>query len=80
MCLQHLVKDQRVLKLVQRLAAREEEREAGSTQQNSDDWDELTAYVSTCIILYMYRQYIHMYMYSVDVCIQYIHIYMYMYM
>ena len=56
MCLQHLVKDQRVLKLVQRLAAREEEREGegeereeGSTQQNSDDWDELTAYVSTCI-------------------------------
>ena len=42
-----------MLKLVQRLAAREEEREAGSTQQNSDDWDELTAYVSTCIYMYM---------------------------
>ena len=47
---QHLVKDQRVLKLVQRLAASEEdggkEGKEGGTQQSSDDWDELTAYVS----------------------------------
>ena len=46
---QHLVKDQRVLKLVQRLAASEDggkDGKGGSTQQSADDWDELTAYVS----------------------------------
>ena len=41
------MKDQRVLKLVQRLA--KEGEEGGSTQQASDDWDELTAYVS-CLL------------------------------
>ena len=51
---QHLVKDQRVFKLVQRLAAMEEDggkgREAENTQSTSDDWDELTAYVSYIMI------------------------------
>ena len=51
---QHLVKDQRVFKLVQRLAAMEEDGgkggEAENTQSTSDDWDELTAYVSYIII------------------------------
>ena len=50
---QHLVKDQRVFKLVQRLAAMEEDGgkggEAENTQSTSDDWDELTAYVSYII-------------------------------
>ena len=45
-CDQHLVKDQRVLKLVQRLAALEEEGGTRSRRQVADDWDELTAYVS----------------------------------
>lgn len=57
-CEQHLVKDQRVLKLVQRLAALEEEGETRSRRQVADDWDELTAYVSLhiyiCTYMYMY--------------------------
>ena len=45
---QHLVKDQRVLKLVQRLAEKEEGGGGGGEKgesHTSDDWEELTAYV-----------------------------------
>ena len=53
--IQHLVKDKRVFKMVQRLAAREGEEEgeggeSGSSRRDSEDWDELTAYVSTLLI------------------------------
>lgn len=49
------MKDQRVLKLVQRLAALEEEGGTRSRRQMADDWDELTAYVSLHIhCVYMY--------------------------
>ena len=65
-CVQHLVKDQRVLKLVQRLAAKEEGEGEGGEKEGSrhisDDWEELTAYVSrrrstvcAATLLYMCR-------------------------
>lgn len=45
------MKDQRVLKLVQRLAALEEEGGTKNRRQMADDWDELTAYVSLHSVL-----------------------------
>ena len=63
---QHLVKDQRVLKLVQRLAASEDDGgkggKGGGTQQSSDDWDELTAYVRSIPIVTLPHTYMYMYL------------------
>ena len=81
MCVQHLVKDQRVLKLVQRLAA-EEEGEGGGGEKGgshiSDDWEELTAYVSrgstvcAATLLYVCRL-IPFYIYGTVSLSEYVH-------
>ena len=54
MCVQHLVKDQRVLKLVQRLAEEGGEGKDGEDgdRDSSQDWEELTAYVKSYNCVY----------------------------
>ena len=90
-CVQHLVKDQRVLKLVQRLAAKEEGEGEGGEKEGSrhisDDWEELTAYVSrrrstvcAATLLYMCRL-ILFYIYGTVSLSGYVHVCcMYVYM
>ena len=66
------MKDQRVLKLVQRLAASEEDGgkggKEGGTQQSSDDWDELTAYVSSIPIVTLRTTHLHVHVYIHMTC------------